>query len=77
MPITCISVPFDKNFDRGDAYSCSKCEFQIIRTECLVVDGNVEHFVEETWVTEKVLCDTEPETEELCKSAWYVFPCHY
>jgi hypothetical protein len=35
----------------------------------LVVDGNVENLVEETWVTEQVLRDTEPETKELYKSA--------
>lgn len=43
----------------------SKCELQIIRAECVVVNGRIKCLVEKFWVPEQVLGHTQPETEKL------------
>lgn len=43
----------------------SKCELQIVGSECVVVNGCIKCLVEEVLVTEQVLRHTQPETEKL------------
>lgn len=48
-------------------YARSERELQVIRPEGVVLDADVDGFVEEIFVAVEVLGYAEPEAEELCK----------
>lgn len=47
------------------AYACSKGEFQVVRAKSVVVDRDINDFLQKLWFSEEVFCNPEPEAEEL------------